>query len=401
MNSTSVQPNGLAAASIPGPTIAPSNLSLTSVMADQYIGLRHFSTCEEARADRDSRVVCAPETDDLDAVKNNESFWLNKILESFVRVLSHDPEKPDCIKQSESDWREDVQIFKNEIYSKIIKSDLISHQAEKTGRLLLQEVFWLHEYGWHVDLWKPDKFRKVMDQYHEIKCTDRLNAICDVLSTCAPLVCDVLDGKNLERFVGSPGIMVVEKHGFRQSNLRRSKTKEQKAAKKRAAETTEKPTKKRKNAAQPSPLAVANPAESHSTPTMSPMARGHHAPSLLPKNHPCTPALPSFTQSLPQQTYNNFATGSFNVFQGNAGNGQNYGANLTRHDSAVDWSQGGYFGTGNEGNTDGFSFSMPSSQSQYATGLMPAFQPSYGWGSTTYSGENGNIDWNEPTDQYE
>lgn len=137
MDSSSVQPAGLATASNPGPTNAPSNLSLTSVMADQYIGLRHFSTCEEARADRDSRVVCAPETDDLDAVKSSESFWLNRILGSFVQVLSHDPEKPECIKQSESDWREDVQTFKNEIYSKIIKSGLISHQAEKTGRLLL------------------------------------------------------------------------------------------------------------------------------------------------------------------------------------------------------------------------------------------------------------------------
>ena len=274
-----------------------------------------------------------------------------------------------------------------------------------------------------------------MDQYHEIKCTDRLDAICDVLSvrgflqfafdcrsgadntlqTCAPLVCDVLDGKNLERFVGSPGIMVVEKHGFRQSNLRRSKTKEEKAAKKRAAETTDKPTKKRKNAAQHSPLAIANPAESHSTPTMSPMTRGHQAPSLLPNNHPFTPALASLTQSLPQQTYNNFATGSFTVFQGNAGNGQTYGGNLTRHDSAVDWSQGGYFGAGNEVNTGEFSFSMPPSQSRYetgvmpatqpssryATGLMPAFQPSYGWGSTSYSGGRGKIDWNDSIDEFQ
>ncbi|PIA89354.1 hypothetical protein CB0940_07380 [Cercospora beticola] len=405
MDFSGVQTNGLDIADDDG-LLNGLPASVVSIMADQYIEDRYFSSLDDARADPIGRTVCAPQIDDLDAVRNREAPHLTSILESLIKVLEYDHVKPEDSNATDQEWEAYIQRCKKETSTRAIdkQSKRLSRQAERMGRFLLQEVYYLHEYGWHVDFWKAPTFRAVKAQYSGMKCSDRLGEICRVLSTCAPVAKDVMEGKNLERIASAPEVMRSEKYSFKKSNARRSKTARQRNAENNAAqpteEPTEKPAKKRRTAAQ------------HPSPASSPMASGHQthqAPPLLPNLHP-------FTQSFPQQTSSNFASGPPPAaFQSTAGNSTNYGGNLARHDSAVDWSQGGYFGAGNEVNTGEFSFSMPPSQSryetgvmpatqpssQYGTGLMPAFQPSYGWGSTSYSGGNGNVDWNEPIDEFQ
>ncbi|PPJ57522.1 hypothetical protein CBER1_06242 [Cercospora berteroae] len=376
--------------------------SVVSIMADQYIEDRYFSGLDDARADPIGRTVCAPQIDDLNAVRNREAPYLTGILESLIKVLDHDHIKPEDSNATDQEWEAYIQRCKKETSTRAIdkQSKRLSRQAERMGRFLLQEVYYLHEYGWHVDFWKAPTFRAVKAQYSGMKCSDRMEEICRVLSTCAPVAKDVMEGKNLERIASAPEVMRSEKYSFKKSNARRSKTARARNAENndvQPTESTEKPAKKRRTAAQ------------HPSPASAPMVSGrqtHQTPSLLPNYHP-------FTQSFPQQTSSNFAPGPPPAtFQGMAGNNVDYGGNLARHDSAVDWSQGGHFGAGNTGE---FSFAMPSSQSQYetsfmrpaqpssqyGTGLMPAFQPLYSWGSTSYSGGNGNVDWNEPIDEYE
>ncbi|KAF2216865.1 hypothetical protein CERZMDRAFT_92937 [Cercospora zeae-maydis SCOH1-5] len=212
-----------------------SGFSVASAMADQNVGLRHYTSVNDARTDRMCRARCAPQVDDLDIVQANEHYFLNRILEALLQVIEHDHKKPTNMDIcTDHEWTEFIQGLKEDVRSKAIDENtgLLSPQAERMGRFLLEEVFFLHEYGWHVDLWKPHVFRRVTKQYEGMRCADRIDAICDVLGTCAPIAHDILEGKNLEKIASAPAIMMEEKISYKKSNKRRSlTTKEAKRAK--------------------------------------------------------------------------------------------------------------------------------------------------------------------------
>ncbi|KAM3424689.1 hypothetical protein BST61_g6676 [Cercospora zeina] len=209
--------------------------SVAAAMADQNVGLRHYASNNDARSDRMCRTRCSPANDDLAVVQASHEYYLNRILEASLQVLNHDHTKPPNMDIcTDEEWQGFVGGLKDEIRSKAIDEEtgMLSPQAERMGRFLLEEVFFLHQHGWHVDLWKPHIFNRMIKQYDGMTCTDRIEEICRVLSTCAPVTHNVLEGRNLEKIASAPGIMMEEKISYKKSNKRRSlTTKEAKTAK--------------------------------------------------------------------------------------------------------------------------------------------------------------------------